>query len=479
MSEIYSHYQALVKHAYDKEILYNGDLTIEVIPSLMRRQDGSNVFEEGNAFSGAVCRGTAEAYITAAASPHTAPSVPRESLLTAAHTVLGKEVQLPDEMEKAELISPQLVIWWRDKKRRIDDRADLLYIATLSPEEQADFCQTIAMQTARAVEIITIMTMAQQPTIWGSWGFATQGERIVTGRGRGVPTNKHGHLHVIDFGYESAKVHRESQPTAAEKLNHYEPWGTMLHETFSIPLARSIEMSVNQNYAADVVPFSENVMAPDDCTLGTINHGYVITFDSPQRYANVFNTLIRLGGTFEALYKNITDAHSRYYKHHSQSKILETTQATIISEAISVGFNDDEADALASFALRIRPTYSQICTWLENIDSNETYAKDDIDRLTKKKNQYERVGRYLAQRAANDSLIAGLIKGTVANPGEHTPQGSVWPEHASITFVIDDYEQDDQKRIFVKSFKLIPGIDSTESAPEHKTGRTLKRSIAL
>jgi len=362
-------------------------------------------------------------------------------------------------------------VWWRDLETD-GEAVDLLHIADLSEEKQSQFCNVVASQTAKAVEIVSQAT--GKPTIWGSWGFGTPEERSFTGRGRGVPTNRHGHLHVIDFTSEVPSEIIDASLTASERLNHYEPWGSLLHELFSEPFARAVYASIGGDEGTTATPFSEAVWGENN-VLKTINNGYSVTFDTPQPFTEVFKGLVNTAGVFEAFYKRTTEEHAIYYKYQSHPEVPESVWSSIAEEAASIGFTDEEAEQFAGFVLGIRPTYSQIRTWLADLESVDD-RPEDIARLRRKKEQYERVNDHLGKSATENSLGAALVKDTVTAIEDYRSGRSVWPEHATSTYIIDDYEMDNGV-VMVKSLKLIPSVDSTESAPEHVTSRVLKRSI--
>ncbi len=470
MSEFTSHYQDLLKDVSLKDQAYNKGIVVATIPPLMERKDGSSVFDEGEVFSGAETKGSAEAYITATASPHIRPSLPRELFIDAAEQVLERKVQLPEGMSAVEYMSPQAIIWWRDTECD-EESADLLRLSRLSSDRQDEFCDVIKRQTIKAARIV--QAAASKPVIWGSWGYATPEERQTSGRGRGVPTNGHGHLHVIDFTSEIPLNALDSTVSSFEKLNHYKLWSSVLHEGFSEPIARAMRLSVDGLSNTDIAPFSEVVDSND--TTGIINNGYVITFNKPKSYATVFKTLIGTAGMFEDFYKKTADNHAVYYMYQFNPDISAQARLEIVANAQRVGFAESEAKQFADFTLGIRPTYAQICTWLTDLEEKQE-SPEDIARLNLKKELYDRIRNRLGEIGTNNSMGNSLIRGTVAHPSEYKSVGGVWPEHAAATFIIEDYDFDEHDNLLVNKVKIILGIDSTQSAPEHMTGRILRRS---
>lgn len=468
MPETTSHYPELQRIANERELLYGGEIVTATIPSLMERKDGGNVFEEGRAFGGMENVGSAEAYVTAAASPHILPCILKDQLLDSSEKVLGRVPVLPAGMESVEEMTPQMVIWWRDGAH--DGFADMIYLAGLDDGRKEDFCDVIERQTTKAVQIIG--DVSGKPTIWGSWGHGNPDERRFSGRNRGAPTNGHGHLHVIDFNAEEPCNDIEPGMSASGKLNHYEPWAVLLYDTFSGDIAQSIESVLE---SAKVVPFSETVEANHH--VGTINNGYMVEFNETLPYRAAIRSLIEIAGHMETFYKAIVETYTVSHKYRSHPNILELACDTIVGQALRAGFSEEGADKLAEFALKVRPTYSQIVTWLEELEGDEAGRAEDVDRLRQTRDRYDRVRKALSAPLRDDSFSIAMVRDTVAHPDDIRSVGRVWPEHLGSTYVIDDYELG-QDGIYVNRIKLIPAVDSTESAPEHITGRVLRRAMS-
>jgi hypothetical protein len=464
-----SHYPYLFNEVQKKNALFSEGIPVANIPSFMKRNDGGEIFDEGANFSGIARDGSAEACITVAASPHILPSITKSKLAEAARMVLGESVKLPESEESCDLVSPQLMVWWR-KNNKEYGVVDLQHISALTNEEQRTFYHVIAKQTVKAVDIVT--DASGKPTIWGSWGFSSPEQRQRTGRGRGVPTNRFGHLHVIDFAAEIAHEVMDKHVSTATKLNHYEPWASLLYTNFSTPFARTISRLAN----ARVDPFSET--ARDTMgRLRKINNGYTVTFDEQRDMESSLKTLVNVIATFDILYRTTTQNHELYYKYPSNHDKRLTARQNIVNTAEHLsGFTSEEAQRFASFTLMIRPTYAQVCTWLNEL--NQEQAKDaDIKTINTLKERYERIYDYIISMASSNDSRFSLIRGTITPPEEYQAIGSVWPERASATYIINDFERSNSS-LQVRSLRIIPGIDSTESAPEQIKARLLRRAIS-
>ena len=467
-----SHYNELLKEVLLKDEIYKNGLVTSIIPSMMDRRDGISIFEEGEAFSGVERVGEAESYITIAASPHIQPSISKEKLKKAAESVLKKDVELPPGVGSIETMPAQLLVWWRGTTED-EHTADIPYISTLPSERQDDFSYAISRQASKAVEIIS--TVSDLPIIWGSWGFASPEERLPTGRGRGAPTNRFGHLHVIDLNSDIAKDYLDTDAPAADKFNHYKAWDSLLFSEFQKPLARALSLSIKSIPIEKVSPFSNTLESPSTGTIGVINNGYTIIFKDYQKLDKVIKSLIDVAGVFEQFYKDTTEAYSYYHKYHGRSEALSIAKRNISLHAKGMGFTEDEATAFTNFILSIRPTYSQLLTWIEDLSTDTGADSEDLKILSKTAQRYRYIRNLLGNRAAKEALSTELVHDTLRDPNDFKSIRNVWPEHASATFIINEYKSTSEG-VVVKAINIIPGIESSEGGVNHVTGKILVRS---
>lgn len=388
--------------------------------------------------------------------------------------MLEKDVELPPGMGSIETMPAQLLVWWRGTAEE-EHTADIPYISTLSNERQDDFSHAIARQTSKAVNIIS--TVSDLPTIWGSWGFASPDERLITGRGRGAPTNRFGHLHVIDLDSDTPEDYLDTNASAADKFNHYKAWDSLLFSKFQEPIARSINLSARNTSIENVLPFSNSVEVASTGTLGVVNNGYTIIFKDHQKLDGVIKSLIDVAGTFEQFYKDITEDYSFYHKYPSQSETSAIARRNVAHTANKMGFAEDEAAVFTDFVLSIRPTYSQLLTWMDDLSADLNTKPDDLTVLSETAERYRNTRRLLGNRARTGDVSTELVHDTLRDPEDYKTIRNVWPEHASATFIIDEYKNTSEG-ILVKAVKIIPGIESSEGGVNHITGKILGRSTS-
>lgn len=470
MTELHSHYSELARLLRSSEDMYADGIPVAILPSLMERRDNGDVFDEGQDFSGIVAVGGAESSITAAASPHVHPSISKEAFARAVEQVLGNSPVFLENVAAEELVSPQVVVWWRSNK--VEQPADMLYIAGLPADEKNDFYDVIEQQTSSAVKIIN--SVSKKPTIWGSWGYASPIEREPTGRGRGVPTNGLGHLHVIDLKSETSHDTLDNQLPATVKLNHYKPWGSLLHKSFGNAFAGALGSTAGSLADIEVTPFSELVRVED--LNGIVNNGYLINFKEPQPYRKALEMLVETASTLEHFYQDITESHAFYYKYQSHLQVHATARHAIADSAAELGFSNVDAPRFADFVLKIRPTYSQLGTWITEMNRDPETRQEDLVRLRAYQRKYDDIREGANGSTSEESLPRALLLQAAADPNSLGTVGGGWPEHAAASYIIDDYEMINGD-IYVNSIRLVFGVDSTHAAPEHSTGRILQRAI--
>jgi hypothetical protein len=468
-----SHYDELVDNVLDKDKLHLDGIAVSTIPSLMERTDGPSVFEEGEQFSGFEVRGSAEACITTVASPYVHPTTPRDEILQIAEKTIGQPINLPEGLSDLQELPLHLIVWWRHKKWDDDGQAGILRVVEEgSLQEQKDFCETIAAQTARATRIIHEAS-GRKPLIQSSWGHATPDERAMYGKSRGGPSNKHGHLHVLDLVPEEQNIEHRKDLLHKEKLNHFGPWNSLVHESLSVPIARAIGLAAQSQLPHTLVTaedFSEVYRGANNAIA--YRDGYRLVFDQPTDLSEVFGCLMEIAGVVESFYQEVGACHADYYKYSADSNIQVEAIREITNKAIRLGFTSEEAERFTTFSLRIRPTYGQLKSWQQEL---ETHREDEESlRLTNERVlRYERTARILGASTTRASHT-NLIKDMVTPTKEFRDIQSVWPVHMGACFIIGDYEFDGNQ-IAVKSMEILPNIDTIKGV-EYITGTLLKRA---
>ncbi|HSX28473.1 MAG TPA: hypothetical protein VLF60_03430 [Candidatus Saccharimonadales bacterium] len=336
-----SHYSELVDDVVTKEGAHAQGIAITVIPSLMERTDGLGVFEEGAIFSGSEGRGPIEACITSVASPYAPPRIPREVFLNASETILGSRPVLPEGMADIPELPAHLIVWWRNKDWDDDGQAGILRLAEESSQtERDDFRVVIEKQVTRAASIVH-QASGRKPLIQSSWGHATPEERSGEGKSRGGPSNKHGHLHVLDLDPTEQSIELRDDLLAREKLNHFGPWNALAHQALSTPTTRILG-----NIAHGALPNSSVTSeAFTDFHFGANGtsaycDGYRLFFDQPIGFGEAFDCLTTIASSFEGFYQDVTMLHSDFYKHSADSEVRSITRNSLARRAADFGYTD-------------------------------------------------------------------------------------------------------------------------------------------
>jgi hypothetical protein len=431
----------------------------------MKRRDGLSVFEEGENFSGAERQGLAEASISTVAASYMPPRFARDAVVSAAESVTQRKPKLPEGLKEVEALPPHLIVWWRSKDGADDGRADITTLPLLPKHEQQNVSQVIERQVRRGARILYNLT-GRLPVIEGSWGYATPEQRVVEGRSAGGPSNRHGHLHLLDFDPNDGNVEFQNNLDASDRLNHYAPWNALIHRSFSQPLGRVISEYFGdclRDTDVEVEPFSETMCFDDGRTA--YNDGYDLTFRSPISFDEVFSALTGLNEKFDSFYRDIGKLYELAFKHGAH---FSEAQAAIEAQALHVGFGENEAMEFADFALKVRPTYSQLLKWQSELDA----SSEDYTRVTDMVERYERCRKWLGQ--ATRSLAGTLLKDTLASPDEGHEPISAWPVHISGVYVVKKYDMNSGD-LQVHQLRVIPLIGTNETA-ERIRGGIFKRS---
>ena len=437
--------------------------TVELAP-LMARTDGHEIFEEGRRFAGSERRGRAEAVLTVVPSPHVTARVRSVDLCDALDGYIDGDVTLPPGMEDLEHVSPQLLVWWRDAIGTQEGRMDVLRLTTQPRYAQRCFAEVIGRQVAKAHRSIKVVT-GQQPVVWGSWGHATVDERLASGRNRGVPTNEHGHMHVMAFDelHEKSGVWGPAHIDA--RLNAYRPWTLLLHRRHGESVARYI-----QERNACVKPFERTIVADDDRIAG-VNAGYAVRFDEPLRFSDAYIELLDIAGSLEMAYRRLDDSHRQFHVTPAGSAERARIYRELIDDVSMMGLPATEASKFVDFVLAIKPTYSQLLSWLDEADGDS----ESIAHLQQQVRRYERLRRSLAvRRQDGKGAMSAILSATLAEASERPPS-SVLNEHLAATYIWN-VAGESKGELLMTGFDLYVSLDSTESAPEILTGRSLRRS---
>lgn len=451
-------------------------INVEVIPPLAPRMDQtSDVFDEGEQFSGIEKKGDAEACMTCTISPHTKPTVPITEFLSASRDVL-RDPHLPSSLDSSPdskvLLSPQVVIWWRKCHGEGRKNEDLDFAGIGMQKNPADFADIMASQTQKGVEIIRKASGGATPTIWGSWGFSTPEEREITGRGRGVPSIKTGHLHVITFPShaETSSIVRRTDLSIQEQLAHIKPLGALFHSDLAGFVSEYIHNVTHRNgIETTCIPFSES-RNDENGNVNIVNNGYKITLQPPLKLNDAYKHLSYLAADFEKLQRSITKAMRGFYTTDIQPNEKDSLIKDIASIAKQFNFSDEGASKLAEFSSGLHPTYGQLQQWKEELQADG----DSSERLNKEIQRYDRLRKLQKESTDVHPILSSFASGVTADPDALNTE-NIWSERASATFIIDDYTIENGV-LNVSSFRIIPGIDSTESAPEFMTGRIMRRS---
>ena len=461
-----SHIQDLLAKAICWDRQYPGGILVSTLPPLAPRSDDSNIFAEGENFSGIYGEGGALGCITPVVSPHVEPVIPKTSFMEAAREIFGQEAKLSPEMTDVNLLSPQVVVWWSNSEM---GKVDLVDIGLMPVDKRASFLNVIARNTYKGVEFVQLI--AHHPTIWGSYGFTPPEERAVLGLGRGGPTNILGHHHITYFNEAQETVTPDKDASPQEKLNFFAPWCFLFNDKFGPSVTEIIERMGNQF-------LGDSQVRVELASESGQQDSYQITFCQDTDMASAFGLLAEIAGKFEMLYTGVERRYEDYFKN-----LASPSQTLILQDALKLlvefGFDRVSALGLINFVLRIKPTFGQLLKWCDDLKQNYSETENpeirlNLTALEEKKHKYQGALERLDRIAVSKPLMAALIRDTYRSPDQYSTIQNTWSLHFSAHFVIDDYEVSDNS-LRVHKINLLPVIGSTETGASYKLGALSRR----
>lgn len=467
-----SHYADLLDIIAEEQQLNLGEIPISTIDSFMPRSDQAP-FAEGDAFSGNIRLGNAEASLTLAASSHFRPTIPLTEFTTKASETFGQQSQLLREMPPDQKLAPHMIVWWHAFCEAQQSQVDMFDLSTLSQEDRADFVRSISQQIVRAFSVLE--DVDGQPIIYGSWGHSEADARKRFGFSRGAPTLPDGHLHLAKVNVEDQDISLSSL-SSLPTLKHYQPWNRLINQRFGIDLAFMIDRISRDGGWSTL----KSVRYYDDIVQHGSSHkshqqGYEITYQDPLLIEDALEHVVHIASKIEELYHGISDLYSRYYKSlgdvDGQFRIIKRIQEL----GMEFGFDDQAAEKIASFVVRITPTSGQLTEWSAGLEQDPVSEKRNLTLKIIQEKLARRALALAGRKENRDPMIAALVEDTYKDPKQHDIVHT-WPAHSSAIYLFDDIEIVGDK-ILVNKISIHPAIVSAAGAPEKLLGAAIVRDM--
>lgn len=470
-----SHYAALRQKVAERQASHPNGIAVLTLAPLENRTDGSEtIFSEGNMFSGIDQEGSAVTCLTIPASPHVEPCIPKSQFLSEASKVFGHDVALPNLTNDSTLLAPQLVAWWNRSDTTAQGKCDLLNMFDLPKAEQDDFFKAISKQVTKAA--LVIQQVRGQPSIWGSWGYASVEERMRYGRSRGCPTNRFGHCHIAFFDGESQPVEISNQLNQNDQLNHYAPWNQLLIAGFGLPISTMTRNLINKIFddgnscSVDILHSLTRLKNGAE----PLEEGFNIVFSQRVTLDKAFSVVTQIAGNYEEHYQNLSHIYENFHKYRQDRD--KTLQIKDIMTVYLRNIGIEEAGEFTDFILGLRPTYEQLLKWEAELAEEGLPGEANLRSIRQIRRRYDKIGTRFEGVRSNQLTTVDLLKDTCRFPNPHLANEFTWPVHSSACYSIDDYVAEGDE-ISVRGIKLYPAIGSTESIPQIKVGAVLRRAI--
>lgn len=449
--------------------IHQNGIAVNQLESLASRGQVKDVFEEGQLFSGTKIVGNAECTIAPVPAPHILASISRRKYLETATNVFTIKPNLLPKYNNAQLFSPQVVVWWKEKNSQ--EPRDFNNLYNLPSKQRSDFSTAISNKAVQAVDFVT--KLKGKPTIWGTWGYGSQTDREKTGLTRGGPTVNEGHLHVTYYNYDEQLITIQNL-SQKEKLIHYAPWNEIVLEKFGSSVGKTISYIFNTQLQDKTAVHVRRENKTEKHANGSISikNGFEIIFDNEIRLKDALDSLVEVTGKTEDIYQNINKFFDAYHKYSGNQRSNAVTE--MINLFQNLDFKSDLAEEFSRFIFSIQPTYGQLVKWRGELVSENGNA-NDLNRMAKLNDKYKRVREKIKNRGNKQNLSTTIIEDSLKIPSDNDI-ALTWPVHFSMCYIINDYITKEDG-IYVKSFSLYPEFVTTESAPERELGVVLKRPV--
>jgi len=468
-----SHYYDLLAYSYLRlaEVASTG-IPVTIVPPLFPRTDDTSVFDEGEEFSGIGRIGNVEACLTVPASPYVPSRVSIwDYSAYAQHAFPGKK--LPERLMRQRSLPGHLILWWRIRTGKGVNQSDFLDLEGIAPNVKADCCSIIADHAYKAVQLIA--ATGGVPAITGSWGSGPIELRSRTGLTRGVPTNRIGHLHVVDYQADAAHTEWRRSLPSHEIIKHFSPWSHVILEKLGGGIARVLRPLLESQYSDGSVALSvECVRERSTLSNGVIVHrdGFLIVAKHGLRLDGVLNGLMGIAIGLQRLYRELGYCYAVMHKSPEASWRYQWCVEQMFNIASRFGFSSADAHDLVNFIMKIKPTFGQVAAW-----STAPTSREDTREIRRMLDRYDSISQRISSiQSHRDSINLALIKDTYRNPENFMCINNTWPVRLSMCYLVDDYEIV-RNSIYVRSLWLFPGIGSSISATERVLGTIIDRSM--
>ena len=423
--------------------------------------------------------------ITPAASPHTTEML--EINLN------GQEVKIP----------AHLIVWWG----KYQERVDFLSLVRMKEEDREKFFSLIEENIKLAWKFLHDRLpegYKQNPTkfleIYGLVGHATEEERKYTGLSRGSQSNPEGHINICFHPYDEYRKQVEKRGiNAADFLKHtgvmdtilMKNWGDFFSQITGFLLKiPNLRTSWELKHA-----FSQNQIS--------IYEGLSLNFSEPVQLNKALEVIAKIVGFYDQIYEGLKQGFENYWKNianeDEKSKVVKQLKMFLFEKLEQLGVKDlndfsMQVVKLIDFTLSFKPTYQQLKNWEQDKNIDESSRKI-ISRL---KNKYEkrrerlksmtneekrafieRVARFYSVSLVVAESLVLMIENQIADLSEGKDWEKIkftFPNQISLSWMIEEYEIDDNGEILVKKITIAPRFMTEKGAFEDMGGMKVERS---
>lgn len=390
-----------------------------------------------------------------------------------------------------------LVWWWGENNTRID----FLALSKLPTNEKKEIIEIIAINTTIALKKILENIGEenfQNVEIYGLVGHSTPDARKQTGLSRGAQSAKDGHLNIVYHPYSQYQdMVKLKTITPEELLKHtgiidtiiIKQWGNFLSNLARrIIQERGINITTELKHGSsqDQVSFYEGIK--------------INCYKEPIPLTKALYIISEIVNVFNNIYEIIQQGYEHYWKNiHNPNSNSQELKHQIIQQIMqqinSQNLNDKkQIESIVDFAFSFKPTYGQICNFLQDSSLNDKSRKElerlktkyekrrkklsemtekELDQLVKKISHYYDIDEIIAKS------ILTLIQHQIADPSMSWKNIEfTWPPQLSLAYAIENYDIKNDE-IKVRKITIAFRFMSNKGVFEDMAGAIIKRNEAL
>ena len=418
------------------QVLQEGKIPVLKIPAFRARNDREDNFRarlEEEAFKTST-RPPFRVIVTTAASPHT------------------PETTTIDHQGNKQKIPAHFIVWGFREDFEEDEKTGrrnltFLEVNDLPPAERKVFIQLLAQEVLWAVITlqkaldISDSDLPNHIRLYTAVGYTPPKIREKTGLSRGAQTAESLHIMVA---YHPSEKYKEKisprEPTIGEFLKYASPLDNLITTIFGDYISAITNHLVKE--------FLDDRQLQTNISISP--QGWSIQFSEGLTLPSTLELTANILGFYSHFYNKLRESHEEYWTAKDRTKTEKKIQEALdqfLSPYLDEKDRSKFIERLLHLISSLKPTYGQICNWLEN-------NQDLNPELGKLKEKYEKLRNFIGKRKEllisffesaykvdkkSAEALLFLIEQQLAPPKDWQNIEFTMPFFLSVRFMIEDY----------------------------------------